>query len=74
MSIITLINLFKGGLKSVLCIGTAHTVTMGRLFDLLLLKFHMFLIFLNINSSSYSFRTIACQNSVKYSLILLLIF
>ena len=42
-------------------------ITLGRLLDLKLLKFRMFLIFLSINATSYSFRTIASQNSVKYS-------
>ena len=43
------------------------SVTMGGLFDLKLLKFRMFLIYLHVNSSSYSFRTIAIQKNVKYS-------
>ena len=42
-------------------------VTLGRLIDSKLQKFRMFLIFLNINFSSYSFRTLANQNSGKYS-------
>jgi hypothetical protein len=49
--------------KSVLRIGSAHNNV--RMWTLP--KFRMFRIFLNINSISYSFRSIANQNGVRYS-------
>ena len=49
------------GLKSDL--WSVLLITMSRPLDLKSLKFGMFLIFLNINSSSYSFQTIASQYS-----------
>ena len=42
-------------------------ITMSKLLNIKFLKFRMFPIFLNINSSSYLFWTVARQNSVKYS-------
>ena len=48
-------------------VASARLITMGRLLDLKLLKYSLFLVFLNINSVLYSFKTVANQNSVKYS-------
>jgi hypothetical protein len=52
--------------KSVLRIGSAHNNVRTSIMWTLP-KFRMFPIFLNINSISYSFRSIANQNGVRYS-------
>ena len=56
---------FEEGLKfAILHIGSAHNN--GQVTQFKIVQISLFLIFLNINSNSYSFITIASQNRVKY--------